>query len=285
MALRVASVRLVARDNASVDEWWADVEAAVRPAAAAGADLVCLPEYVCFGLLGTVRDRSFGSERDAYDAAFTPHRDAFAERAAALARELGIWLAAGTFWSGRNEAFVLGPSGESLVQPKLHPVPDEAAAGMETGESIQTIAIGELTCGVAICYDAEFPEVPRAFARRGADLLLVPSFTSSPRGAGRVAVCARARAVENQLFCVVTPLAGRAGVGTPSEAGGFGDPFVCGPIDDLFPEPTGTLAHAGPGAPFCLAELDAFRLSRSRARGEVPPWRDRRPDLYTRLGG
>jgi predicted amidohydrolase len=230
-----------------------------------------------------VRDVTLSDEAAAYDAAFTPHRELFAERAAALARELDVWLSAGTFWSGPNEAFLFGPAGEALVQRKLHPVPDEAACGMVTGDAIETIDVDGLRCGVAICYDAEFPEVARAFAERGAEVLLVPSFTSTPRGAGRVAVCARARAVENQLFCVVTPLGGRAGVGTPWECGGHGDPLVCAPIDDVFPEPSGILAHAGQDQAFCLAELDRERLERSRVAGEVPPWRDRRPQLYARL--
>ncbi len=283
--LTVASVRLVARDAPTFDAWWSDVEAPVRDAAAAGARLVCLPEYVCKGLLGTLPVAALRRPgREVFDAAFAPHRDAWAERAAALAEELGIWLLAGTFWSGANEALLCGPAGELLLQPKLHPVPVEVELGMAPGASLETIAVDGVETAILTCFDIEFPELARALVERGVELILCPSLTSSPQGAGRVEACARARGVEDQCFVVVTPLAGSVAAGTPAAATGYGDPFACGPIDPLFPEPTGILARAAPGAPRAVAALDVARLRAARdAAGPMPILALRRPELYPTL--
>lgn len=283
--LAVAALRLVARDAVTVDGWWRDVEGPVRDAARAGARLVCLPEYVCMGLVGTLDPATLArDDRTVFDTAFTPHRALWAERAASLAEELGIWLLAGTFWDGANTALLCGPDGELLVQPKLHPVPTEVGAGMERGASLETIAVDGVETGILTCFDIEFPEAARALVARGAELLLCPSLTSSPQGVGRVATCARARAVESQCFVAVIPLNGTVGAGTAAERTGYGDPFVAGPIDPLFPEPTGLLAHGVLGAPRAEALLDVERLRAARAAdGPMPILALRRPELYASL--
>ena len=55
--------------------------------------------------------------------------------------------------------------------------------------------------GLSVCYDLRFPELFRAHARAGADVLLVPSAFTHVTGQAHWELLLRARAVENQ--CVV----------------------------------------------------------------------------------
>jgi len=61
--------------------------------------------------------------------------------------------------------------------------------------------------GMSVCYDLRFPELYRALAKQGADLLLVPSAFTRTTGAAHWEVLLRARAIEN-LAWVVAPAQG-----------------------------------------------------------------------------
>lgn len=54
--------------------------------------------------------------------------------------------------------------------------------------------------GVQICFDIEFPIGGHLLAEAGADFILVPSCTETLKGATRVHIGARARAMEQQLY-------------------------------------------------------------------------------------
>ena len=58
--------------------------------------------------------------------------------------------------------------------------------------------------GMSVCYDLRFPELYRAHARAGADLLLVPSAFTYTTGQPHWELLLRARAVEN-LCAVIAP--------------------------------------------------------------------------------
>ena len=61
--------------------------------------------------------------------------------------------------------------------------------------------------GLSVCYDLRFPELYRAHARAGADLLLVPSAFTHTTGQAHWEVLLRARAVENLAY-VLAPAQG-----------------------------------------------------------------------------
>lgn len=61
--------------------------------------------------------------------------------------------------------------------------------------------------GLAICYDIEFPEVARAFAEAGAELILVPSANMLPYWAVPTTLI-RARSLENGIAIAYANLAG-----------------------------------------------------------------------------
>lgn len=64
--------------------------------------------------------------------------------------------------------------------------------------------------GIQICFDIEFPVGGHLLAQSGAQFLLVPSCTETLKGATRVHIGARARAMENQFFVAVSQTTGEA---------------------------------------------------------------------------
>lgn len=127
------------------------------------------------------------------------------------------------------------------------------------------LQLGGLTCGLAICYDMEFPEVARAHADAGTDVLLAPTGLMAPfEVVSRVLV--PARAYENQLFTVYV---NRCDIEK--------DLDYCGLSCAVGPDGA-DLARAGAGEELLVADLDPAVLARSRAVNTHLA--DRRPDLY-----
>ena len=135
-----------------------------------------------------------------------------------LAAETGLWIVAGSVYERgadgavHNTTPVLAPSGELAAtyrkvftwQPHEHCAP---------GRDFTTFDIPEIgRIGLAICYDASFPETCRQLARMGAEVVVHVSLTTtSDRGAE--IVLARANAIFNQLYVVSINAASPAGLG------------------------------------------------------------------------
>jgi predicted amidohydrolase len=146
------------------------IEAAIRDAAENDVELLVLPELATSGyyLRDVEEARSVGLDRS----------DPLFERWAALLRP-GMVLVVGfceTAGDGMyNSAAVLGAEGVLSVYRKTHlwdAERDIFTAGAER-PAVVTTPVGSL--GTLICYDLEFPEMPRGLALRGADILAVPT--------------------------------------------------------------------------------------------------------------
>src|SRR5690606_25776087 len=100
-----------------------------------------------------------------------------------------------------NECYIYAPDGDWEVQGKLHMTRFEKEEFFVTPHQKFRLFDTELgKMAVVICYDVEFPEIARAAARQGADILVVPSCTDERQGYLRVRYCAHARAIENQMY-------------------------------------------------------------------------------------
>jgi predicted amidohydrolase len=132
--------------------------------------------------------------------------------------------------------------------------------------------------GVAICYDFRFPEVCRALALGGADVVAVPVNWSSD-----VAVMAEhvlpARAIENRVFVAVADRAGRADgvqhLGASQVVAPTGARLTA-PLDPQREVAVATVAVdlAAARTKATVFEPDEF---------EIDGFRDRRPELYGAL--
>jgi predicted amidohydrolase len=82
--------------------------------------------------------------------------------------------------------------------------------GKTMGTFTASLPQGRVRCGVVICYDLRFPELPRAMALRGLDVLFVPARWPVVRDdAWRTLL--KARAIENQIFVVGCNALGKEG--------------------------------------------------------------------------
>ncbi|MDQ0513012.1 carbon-nitrogen hydrolase family protein [Ancylobacter amanitiformis] len=240
--------------------------AAAARAAAAGARLLVAPEMFLSG---------YNIGREAALAAAEPSDGPSARRAADIARDHGIALAYGYPERGErgriyNSALLLDRDGETLLNfRKTHLFGDIDRAMFAPGEGTAELAqIDGLRLGLLICYDVEFPEVVRALALGGADLVIVPTANMKPYDAVSLFVVP-ARAFENELFVAYANRCGREGDLDYMGLSCVGDPQG------------GNLVLAGDGEELVLADLDPERLKAARVLGTHLP--DRRPDVYRRL--
>lgn len=249
----------------------AAVEEALARAAAAGVDLVCLPE---------MWPTSFPAG-EGPDAELLARSERALERVRELSGELDL-VVAGSAYGAASPAqrptnrLHLFAAGKLLARyDKVHlftptAEPESFRAGELPPPLVQT-RVGRLA-GV-ICYDLRFPELVRVAFRGGAEVLLVPAQWPSPRIAHWRALCV-GRAVEGQFALVGANRTGVERVGRRGLELEFpGRSLVVAPSGEV-------LAEGGAEPELVIADLDLAAARHLRTR--VPVAKDERPDLYRR---
>jgi formamidase len=165
------------------------------------------------------------------------------EQLADLARSAAVYLAPGSVYerdgdSIYNTALVFSPTGELVARHrKLFPwQPWETTT---PGKHVTLFDIPQGRVGLMTCYDGWFPEVARALALKGAELILQPSLTTTPDRDEEM-VLARANAIVNQCYVLnpnaATTMGGGRSIGVDPEGhvlfeGGSGEEMFLEPID------------------------------------------------------
>ena len=249
--------------------------AQVTTAAERGAQLVVLPELASSGYVFS------GDEEAGRLAEDADTGDSVAALVDAC-RRLGVYVVAGLAEAGagcrHNSAVVLGPEGRLATYRKLHLFYDEQS-WFRPGNELVVVDLPFARVGVAICYDLWFPEVARALALRGAEVIAVPTnWVSSFRrrlhdehGYCQGDIMAMAAAAANG-----TAVACADRVGEERGVTFLGASIIVGP--DGWP-------LAGPASPdrdeLLVADVDLANVERSRWRTPRNHLlRDRRPALY-----
>ncbi|MGH2956065.1 MAG: carbon-nitrogen hydrolase family protein [Solirubrobacterales bacterium] len=267
--MRAAAVQLNSTDE--YERNLAVAETLVRGAAAAGAELICLPEkWTAIGSPETLRARA------------EPLNGRALTAAAGWARELGVHLVAGSIPErvpGREKLFntsvLFGPDGIArAVYRKIHmfdvDVEDVSYRESETEEPGDEIVVGEVAgvpLGMTVCYDLRFPELYRILALRNAMVVTVPSAFTERTGRDHWEVLLRARAIENQFFVVAADQIGNA----PPHFRSFGRSMIIDPWGVV-------LAQAPDTECFVSADLD-FKIQ-AEMRSSLPALDNRRPSAY-----
>ena len=101
-----------------------------------------------------------------------------------------------------NAAIAVSPAGRSVVYRKVHLFGPERNWWRPGERADAILKMGRTRVGVSICYDAEFPEMPRLAALAGADLLVVPATNMSPYERDQDLIFPT-RALENELPVLV----------------------------------------------------------------------------------
>ena len=177
---------------------------AIEAAAAAGADLVVLPELAISGYVFSGADEAHACAEPVPGATTEAWQEAAGRTGCTVVGGLCELDEAGRL---RNSAAVVDASGLRAVYRKLHLWGRETlmfVAGDEPPPVVETQA-GRI--GVGICYDLWFPEFARSLALRGADILVAPSnLSASPAQPGLPhldVVVAIATAHVNRMHVVV----------------------------------------------------------------------------------
>jgi predicted amidohydrolase len=135
-----------------------------------------------------------------------------------LAAELGIWMLPGSLCESDgaggfyNTAVVFSPTGEvAAAYRKCFPWrPYETATPGDRFVVFDIDGVGRI--GLAICYDIWFPEVARQLAGMGAELIVVPTQTTTCDREQEI-VLNRAAAITNQVFVISVNAAAPIGTG------------------------------------------------------------------------
>ncbi|HJZ61762.1 MAG TPA: carbon-nitrogen hydrolase family protein [Miltoncostaeaceae bacterium] len=267
--LRVGAVQMTSGDD--VGRNLGIAERLVAEAAAAGARLVVLPEK------WNVIDRD---ERQV--AVAEPLDGPSLAAASGWARELGVALVAGSIselvlGDGRayNTSALILPDGTVAgVYRKLHLFDVEVggrvyreSASARGGDGMVVVTALGHRIGLSVCYDLRFPELYRALALAGAEVLCVPSAFTAATGKDHWEPLLRARAIENQAFVIA---AGQVGVHATGAAS-HGRSMIVDPWGVV-------LAQAPDTETAIVADLDFERLRHVRER--LPALEHRRPDVY-----
>lgn len=275
--LRIASAQYYFRPIASFSEFVAQVDSLVETASDYKCKVIVFPEYFSAQLL-TLGDIKRPIDRQIRDLA-TEH-DRFLAFIRETATKHKIHIVAGTIpvmGEGDhvyNDCYFVSPKGDYKVQGKLHMTRFEREEWLVSSRDKFKIFDTEFgRVAITICYDVEFPELARAAALQGANILFVPSCTDDRQGYLRVRYCAQARAIENQMYVVQSNTVGSIPM-VPAVHLNYGQSAIYTPSDYSFAR-DGILAEGTVNSEtLVISELDLETIERSRNFGTVLPLND-----------
>lgn len=276
--IRVASLQYFVRPVQAFEQFADQVTALVETARDYKCTLLVFPEYFTVQLL-TLGNVKRPITEQIHDLARQVPR--YVELMTGLAKKHGMYIVGGSIPvmddgedSIYNDSFLFSPSGEHAVQGKLHMTRFENEEWLVSPRD--KLKIFETSFGpvsIQICYDVEFPELARVAAREGAYILIVPACTDDRQGFMRVRYCAHARTIENQMYCIHSPMVGSLPM-VPAVSLNYGQASILTPSDFAFSR-DGILAEGVPNQEMMVVgELNLQTIVESRHSGTVLPLRD-----------
>lgn len=238
-------------------------------AAEQGADVVCLPEMFNCPYSGEYF-RKFVS---------LGHEDTVRQMSD-WARENRVILVGGSVperEGGRlyNTSFVFDENGARIARHRKVHLFDVDLPGMRFMES-HTFSPGEQVTvfdtkfgkmGVAVCFDVRFPELFRAMACQGAEIIFLPAQFNMKTGPLHWDLSLRARAMDNELFFVGASAARYEGFSYEC----WGHSAIVDPFGQI-------LAGCDEKENIILADIDLERVA--QVRRELPTFMRLRRDVY-----
>jgi predicted amidohydrolase len=250
------------------------VRAALSDAAGRGADLAVFPEAT---------QARFGSD---LRAVAEPLDGPFGSGLAGAARATGVALVAGVFEpapDGRvyNTAVAYDAAGTQVAAyRKIHlfdALGERESAVVAPGAQPVIADLCGVRVGIMTCYDLRFPELARALAVRGAELIVMPAaWAAGLFKEEHWVTLVRARAIENTVWVAA------AGQVPDHSAPPTRAPTGIG--RSMMVDPMGTVrADLGPFPGLAVADLDSALTKQVRA--VLPCLEHRREDVFGQVTG
>jgi predicted amidohydrolase len=255
--------------SAQITSSWEDpektlekAEGFITHAAACGAQLICFPEQFATGwdplshknvqdLKGSILTRLQASAKANRIAVIGSIREASSPHPKNTSVAIG------------NDGSILATYSKihlfSLGKEDEHFIP---------GNDLGIFSLGQLTCGLAICYDLRFPSLFRIYARKGVQAVFVPAAWPASR-IWHWELFIQARAAENQMYIIGVNTTGTTPVDRYSGSSMAADPH-------------GTIiSRANDAEQLLFMELDPAEVA--AARSALPVEKDRKDALYHTL--
>ena len=234
-------------------------EGFIREAAKKGAKFIATPENTCH-----IRNPA----KDKLKSALPQEQNEAVKSFANLARELNVWLMAGSLSIRTNDerihnrSFLFSDKGDiAATYDKIHMFDVELPTGEKHRESdlvqpgeqavIAETPWGKL--GMTICYDLRFAYLFRTLAQAGAAIITVPSAFTVPTGKAHWATLLRARAIETGSFIIAPGQTGEHQNGRRT----WGHSMMIGPWGDV-------LAEMGTDTGIIMADLNLQEVTKAR---------------------
>ena len=245
------------------------VREALADAAGRGADLAVFPEAT---------QARFGSDLQAIA---EPLDGPFGTGLAEAARATGVALVAGVFEpapDGRvyNTVAAYDAAGVRVAAyRKIHlydALGEQESAGVAPGAQPLVADLCGVRVGIMTCYDVRFPELARALAVRGAELIVLPAaWATGLFKEEHWVTLVRARAIENTVW-----------VAAASQVPDHSAPPTRAPTGvgrSMMVDPMGTVrADLGPFPGLAVSDLDSALTKQVRAT--LPSLEHRREDVF-----
>ncbi|WP_043319789.1 carbon-nitrogen hydrolase family protein [Microbulbifer sp. HZ11] len=268
--LTVAALQMVSGED--VEANLAQGFRLAQKAAGAGAQMVLLPENFAH-----LADSGSYSAAEAFARGRAcPRKQPIQHALQRWSAELGVWLIAGATplldrpdgnstegQRSRSACLVYDGTGQVRARyDKMHlfDVDVEDAAGsyresrsIEPGDQICIADTPWLKLGLSICFDLRFPELYRALAIGGAEVLVVPAAFTHTTGQAHWLSLLKARAIENGCYLIAANQGGQHS----RKRRTWGHSVIIDPWGDV-------LAEAGEGEAVITATLSSTLLEKVR---------------------
>lgn len=279
MKVTVASAQYPITRHHDFGAWQQHIRTWVAGAAGQSGQLLVFPEYGAMELVSIFSDE-IRSDIRRQVRELDSLRVGFCETFEALAKEYRVTIVAPSIpvienAAHLNRAYVFSPAGLAGYQDKFFMTRFENEEwGIASAPKQLTVFEAEWgKFGIQICYDVEFPVGARKLCEAGATLILAPSCTETIRGATRVHVGARARALENQAYTIVSQTVGDA-LWSPAVDINYGYAAFYTTPDKNLPE-EGILASKAAQEPgWLIQSLDFSLIDDVRSDGHVFNFKD-----------
>jgi predicted amidohydrolase/ribosomal protein S18 acetylase RimI-like enzyme len=280
-SIRVGLVQWQMRNYQSMDDLFEQVEFFVDAVSDYKSDFVLFPEYFNAPLMA--KFNHLGESQAIRELA--QYTEEIRKRFVSLAISYNTNIITGSMPQLRgndlhNVGFLCRRDGTYDTYEKIHVTPDEIKSwGLTGGKVIKTFDTDCARIGVLICYDVEYPELPRIMADQGMQILFVPFLTDTQNGYSRVRICAQARAIENECYVVIAGCVGNLPRVHNMDIQ-YAQSGVFSPCDFAFPT-DGKCAEATPNTEMIMvSDVDISLLTELHTYGSVRNLKDRRNDLY-----